>query len=342
MMNKQELEQMCKQLHEMSRTHYKGETIPVNTYIAEWLEAKGVEIKRNTWKKYDVYCRKYFYPAFDGLMLTELTKKTIQDMVRDASLNIAPRTIQDMINSVLKPILKEAVGEKMIESNPAEYVKLPKVHKNKKETALTDKEVMALFSASKDHYQWLALPLMFFTGMRRSELLALRWEDINMDKRTIFIHSSIVKTGEKPLLTDYNKTEESTRIIPISPELFVLIQQYRATYGKGRKIVIGQKEEDKYMDPDNFSRTFRAWKKKAGITRNIGVHAYRHTLITICLQQHLPYEYIMAITGHTDPRMITHYADLHRADGAKAEVVQAVEQYIDTNNLLQTFRVNHV
>ena len=79
MMNKQELEQMCKQLHEMSRTHYKGETIPVNTYIAEWLEAKGVEIKRNIWKKYEVYCRKYFYPAFDGLMLTELTKKTIQD-----------------------------------------------------------------------------------------------------------------------------------------------------------------------------------------------------------------------------------------------------------------------
>ena len=332
-------QEMFDKMQEMFAKQYKGEKVLFNDYIAEWMQAKGVEVKRNTWEKYQGYCKNYFYPAFNGLMMTEVTKAIIQNLVNLASKQIAPRTVQDMIGSVLKPILKEAVGEKMIESNPAEFVKLPKVRNKKKTkgTALTDEEIQELFIVSKDHYQWVALPLLFFTGMRRSELLALTWDDVDLDNHFIYINKSLVKTNNEMLLTDYNKTEESTRCIPISEQLCYLLKQYKATYGKGRKIVIGQMKEDTYMDPNNFSRTFRTWTKKAGITRTIGVHAYRHTFITMCIQQHEPCEYIMSVTGHADPRMITHYADLHRADGAKKEVMAAVERYATENNLLSIY-----
>jgi len=327
-------EQLISLLTKATQPHYKGEHIRFTDYAHSYLQGKKDQIALNTCEKYEGYYKNYFVPAFDGLMLTDMTKDKVQSFIHEIAKKLKPPTIHDMISSVLQPILNEAVDEGLTERNLAKNVKCPKVRKATTKRAFTNEEIRNIFIAAKGHYQWGALPLLFYTGLRRSELLPLTWDDVDFEHRIIHINKALVTLNNGYVLNDYNKTESSTRTITMNESLAKCLMYYKEHIQHNKNhYVISQKKTDHLVDPNNFSRTVRTWVRKAGIKDKIGIHAFRHSFITISIENGTPWVVIKQQTGHTSDDMLERYLDKSKAASTRREADQRIEEYAKENNI---------
>jgi integrase len=295
-----------------NQKHWDGEHIPFTDYMEKWFKGKEVDITANTLSKYRSHYNNHIKLFFKDMMLTDLNFDNVQEFVRNLNDKIQPCTIRDIIYSIMMPALNEAVRpRRLIEFNPCEGVHIPKIKKGKPKQALSNEEIQSLVVASKGHHHWIALPLLAETGMRREELLALTWDDVDFDANIININKTYIVIHGKAVLNNYTKTDNSVRRVHISDKLASLMKIYKEkTQDNQKKYVIAQKINDKRVDPNNFSgETIGKWKKKAGITRSIGTHLLRHSYVTNMILEGADYLTIMEQAGYGDERMIKRYAD---------------------------------
>ena len=250
---------------------YKNPT--VEAWLNFWLVTyKKNSVKQKTYDQYEGVIRVHLIPEFGQLRLVDLTESHLQKFYnRLFSEGLSARTIQ-IINTILHSALKKAIKSRLLLFNVCDAVELPK-QVQKERRVLTTEEQKRLIKILKSDEQGAMYIFALFTGLRRGEVLALKWSDVDLENGTIYVTKTLsrVKTyldsGDKTkLIVSEPKTETSKRFIPIVDSLIPLLKKQKKQVGDNNELdLVFPSDVGGYIDPGNYNRKFYKLIKKAGI-----------------------------------------------------------------------------
>ena len=191
-------------------------------------------------------------------------------------------------------IRDRAVAERLILVNPARGCKLPKMEKREMKVLPEDKIKPYLMEADK---RGLLAPfyLELTTGLRRGELLALLWTDLDVENRTISITKQVNRIkGE--LVVSLPKTQNSVRILPVSQQAVDLIVEEHKKH-PGNPYMFPSPKTGGMFDPDSFRHTHEKILKTIG-AEHIRFHDLRHTFATLSLKNGVDVKTLSSTLGH--------------------------------------------
>ena len=301
--------------------------IKLGNYIVEWLETHvESDVRQRTMDRY-ISLLAHMKPLADkpiqeitATMLKKLynnikvkrvhkdskTKETVIEMVP------ASGETKKKVHNLLHSCLEQARIDRLIPSNPSKDVKAPKVIREEVEI-FTENEVNLLLSTAKNmrnlseytEHQWYpAVYMNIVTGVRLSELLGLRWIDVQGNN--IFIRQGLHMTESGEFIFEEPKSLASKRKISLPPEYIPVLNEHRARSLKknpetfSAESLVFTSLEDTPVNPQNWQRFWRKLLRQAGIEHK-KFHALRHTHATKLLAAGMPIMDVSRRLGHAKP-----------------------------------------
>ena len=254
----------------------------------------SVHLKPNTAEDYRRVFRLNALPRFRHTTINNITKL---DMLR---LHHDMRDRPYRANSVIAVLSKffnwcEQHGYRTEHSNPTRYVKKYKEHSrqrflsNEEQQRLTDLLNRAEAEGLATHHAVNAIRLLRLTGARLSEILTLKWDYVNWERRTLDLPDS--KTGKKTIYLNEGAIEVLTTIIKEDNNPYV---------------ICGAKEGSRLI---NLQKPWRRIRKAANLN-DVRIHDLRHTFASVAAMGGMSLPMIGALLGHTQPRTTARYAHL--------------------------------
>ena len=180
------------------------------------------------------------------------------------------------VHAVLQAALKQAVKERLIPYNPCENCRIPP--KDKKEMTILPPEKIGRYLQEAEEYG--VLPMFYLelsSGLRRGELLALRWEDLNVKERILTVNKQVTRM-EGELDVAEPKTKNSVRKVALSQQAVDLLVQEHEQH-TDNPILFPSPRTGGYWSPDAVSRINRKLLKNAGIEEHVRFHDLRHPYV---------------------------------------------------------------
>ena len=277
-------------------------------YTSKWFETYKVpSLRHTTVSGYRSNLKIHIYPFFGKMRLNEITTESIQQFMNERTY-LARNTIHTML-VLISEALQSAYEDGLIPSNPAASKRLTNPAKGKKvRDALTAEQYRSIREKVgtlnlADERRLLAL--LLYTGMRRGEVLGLRWEDIDFNKKLIHVKRSVTLVTNQPSVGE-TKTDSGKRLIPLDEQLVELLKPL-CTKG----YVIGGKEPVTDMV---FRRLYRNIEKQIDIF-GATPHIFRHTYITMLAKSGLDLKTIQRISGHANiSTTLNIYTHVHESE----------------------------
>ena len=287
--------------------------ITLKDWVTHWVEVyKKPTVRSKTWDTYSGLVKNHIIPSLGHIPLMQLRTSDLQKFYNEKRRSgLSSRTIH-MIHQVISGSLKQALKEQLVKRNAAEAVTLPPL-KYQEISPLSAEDVSSFLAAAKGHRLYAAFLLALGTGLRRGELLALRWRDVDFKYGTITVRQSLgrekVEGGitKTALVFNEPKTKKSRRTIAVPQEALKELKAHKAQQNE-EKLFFGPAYQDnnlvfcaangKPLDPDNFARVHAQLLKKAGIP-HVSVHTLRHTSATLLLQADEHPKVVQEMLGHT-------------------------------------------
>jgi len=269
--------------------------------LEDWLKDHAKpNTRRKTYDGYAMIVNKHLIPSLGMIPLHKLTPSHVQNYYTDKlDSGLSNRTVKHH-HRVLSQALKYGVGLQKVGRNVCDSVKAPVV-KNKEMNPLNEYQVNDLLDAVKDHRFYNLFHLAVNTGMRRSELLGLRWKDI--DDLDIYIHQVLHHAKGGEIIIEEPKTEKSKRRIDIDPSTALELMRYKQwKESLGYKCVGGvlvfTDLDGTPFKPSSIIRTFDRTLKNLGID-GVRFHDLRHTHASLMLRQNVNPKIIQERLGHS-------------------------------------------
>ncbi len=238
-----------------SGLHFEPSEISMSDYLDYWLENYvELNLRTNTISNYKRVVESHLKPMLGIYKLKGISPSLLQNFINKKYISGASKSVLKSISSVLNLSLKYAVHPfGFIKENPMQYVSMPRYEKKNEEglKTITLKEfdtIINRFSETTDYY----LPLMigFHTGCRIGEVLALTWDDIDFNNKTLSINKSLIFNDKnKQWYFGPTKTFTSNRIIKIGDTLINILKKFRKRqlenklkYGEYYKIIYSKEE----------------------------------------------------------------------------------------------------
>ena len=283
-------------------------------FLAMWLEIAKSTIKLTTYASYAEMTKKIIIPYFKPLKrrLTEVTAADIQKFYLVQLERVSANSVIHY-HAIIHRAMKYAVKTDLIVSNPVDKVDRPK--KNEFQGSFyTEDEIQDLFEVARGTKLELPIVLAAFYGLRRSEVLGLKWDAIDFQQNTITIKHTLTSCkidGKKvEVATDTTKTKSSRRTLPLIPQFRALLLQ-RWEMQEEYKRVCGSCYNTKYLEyicvdemgniipPNYLSEAFPKLLARHGM-RHIRFHELRHTCASMLLKNGVPMKQIQEWLGHSD------------------------------------------
>lgn len=273
-------------------------------YLTELYERRKDELEYGTYAYYEIAIRVHFKPFFKKTSIKSITVEMLDSFV-DAHCRTKTRTIRHMLKLVFTTLYKK----RMLEENLYNLITFPRVHHDRpNKKPLSTDELKALFGYYKGHKLEHAIHLHFKTGLRRGELQALHWSDIQLNEDfqiVVDVKYSYGKT-EIGYARKAPKTPSSVRKVIIYDEyLWNLLRNARDTYGRKCKWVVFNRSFTGTIDPIFFNEHYyRRVGKLLGFISPLTTHIARHTFISHSLYRGVQAENIAKQVGHVDTSMV--------------------------------------
>lgn len=262
----------------------------VSWLVLRWV-ASRTDISQKGREQYE-WAANHIVAALGAVHLDRLDRADVARWLDGmaAAGKLSRRSIE-ICRTVLRAALTDAVEEGLLRRNPAARVPLPKVvakAPREKEAKVWSVEEVQRFLASAEAHRWGAgFRLCALYGLRRSELLALRWDDVDLDALTVRIDEGLVAVSTGVVWTN-GKTARSRRIIPVDPATARALAARRRAQLLER-LVAGAGWEDndlvlatrtgRAVSPSNFDHTLKLVVERAGVP-HLSSHGLRHTAAT--------------------------------------------------------------
>lgn len=286
-------------------TYFEPSSIYFKDHLYEWFKVKKNSINIQTAQVYENYMNNRIIPVLGHVQLSQLTPMLLQNYVNDLKEEeLASSTIKKIYN-IIKGSLDYAVNMELLPSNPAKKIQLPK-DKKKEMTVWDIDEIKAFLKVASRDRLYPAFHLAITTGMRRGEILGLRWKDVDLDKGILYVRQTLSKDGKKFL--SGAKTDSSVRSIKLSNETIAVLRKHKARVAR-EKLQLGPDYVDYDLvictskgtpvNPENLKRTFERLIKEAEVPK-IRFHDLRHTHATMLLAQGVHAKVISERLGHSN------------------------------------------
>jgi len=228
-----------------------------------------------------------------NIPLQKIQTSDIQGLLNSLNMQGYSASVQRKVQNLAKAALKRAVFERILQFSPAEYLSTPPL-RPKELITFTPGEIGKILRAAAGHPWELALKINALTGMRQSELLALRWEDINFTTGEIEIKRKLVATKSQGLVIGEPKTVRSKRKISLSAGIVQELKQQRNISGYLFTNTLGG-----LVDPSKYYKWYRELFQKIDVPYR-PPNTLRHTHATILLQNNEPILEVASRLGHSN------------------------------------------
>ena len=313
--------------------------IPMDNWCAQGMDSKPIEL--STYSGYEQQLNNPIAPYFreHPVALCDLTKQDILAFYEKELERVKPTTVKHY-HALIHGALNYAVDKNLIPSNPADRIIISKPEPFKGDYYL-DSEVLNLFEVIKGHKIELVVLLTAFYGLRRSEVIGLKWSAFDFNHNCFSIRHTVttcnVKGERVTIKKDKAKNKSSLRTYPLIPFLKERLLEAKKQQEENRKLC-GRSYNKEYLGyvcvdvignlikPNYVSSTFGKLLAKNNL-RHIRFHDLRHTCASLLLANGVPMEQVKEWLGHSE---ISTTVDIygHLQYATKKQSAAAIEQDI--------------
>ena len=283
----------------------------------------GERYKPSVVREYERSLRLHVLPTLGGVKLSKLQRRDVQRLVDELLASSAdPSTIRNALKP-LQVIYRRAIEDGDLAVNPCERLRLPAA-RGRRERIASPAEAAALIAAVRpeDRALW---GCAFYAGLRRGELRALLWDDVDLAGGLIRVERSMSSHGE----IGTPKSRAGRRAVPIVAALRDLLVEHKLVTRRDAGLVFGSSARSPFTPTAVRRRALTAWRR-AGL-EPIGLHECRHTFASLLIAAGVNAKAITAYLGHAS---IQTTFDLygHLMPGNEDEAVALVDAYLERAN----------
>jgi integrase len=312
---KQAEELLTKKLKELQDgTYFEPAEITLKEYLNRWLEDYAkLNVRPSTYQNYKTLIEKHIIPALGDIPLKKLRPMHLQRLYADKLQGgrqdkkkggLSTRTVR-YLHSLLHEALAQAVKWELVARNVAEAAQPPRLQSRERQ-AWTAEQAAQFLEVARSHRLYPLYLLALSTGMRRGEILGLRWEDVDFDAKALYVRQTAVPDKGKVRFSE-PKTEKSRRRVALSQKVIEVLKAWRQKQRK-EAMALGKPEAANGLvftseagtpiNPRNLARNFAMLIDKAKLPP-IPFHALRHTYATIMLREGMHPKIIQERLGHS-------------------------------------------
>ena len=280
--------------------------VTLAAHLERWLKDYAeTNTTARTVQGYTGVIHRYLTPSLGQVQIARLTPHQIQELYGDLlDRGLSARTVLHC-HRILKESLSHAVRWRMLLWNPCDSVTPPRP-RQKEMVALDAGQVRSFLSSSAASPCAGVFELALLTGMRRSELLGLRWPEVDLEEQRLSVTNGLQRISGIGLIDTSPKTARSRRLLSLSPRTVGALRRTRALQLEQRMAVGPAWEQTDYVftgpegrpiDPDAVSKEFARASRAAGL-KGVRLHDLRHTHASLMLKQGVHPKVVSERLGH--------------------------------------------
>jgi integrase len=326
---------MAEVVNELNKGDYVDPTkMTFGDYFKDWI-ANRTNLATTTRITYESYYKVHIEDKSIGkIPLPKLSALNVQNFIKE----LREKPLSDgMVKGIFKTInasLNAAEKMGIVNKNVADKIEKPTVKKQERSIWSNDSIKHMLTLSKGESRYWIAVFLAIMTGMRQGEILGLKWSDVDIEKKLIYVRRGLRKDSTE--FTDL-KTEKSRRIISISPRTVEVLQQHK------EMIELEKLSKKKYTDhdlvvctskgtPSSSSRIIATWKRvqdkyKPESEPRITFHDLRHQSASIMLNDGTDIRIVSQRLGHSNVSTTLNVYS-HLLPNAQEEAAQSLDNLI--------------
>jgi integrase len=290
----------------------------------DWLPAVRVTLRPSTWSSYRSNLELHVIPRLGGCRLNEITPDRLNRLYAELlesgyrkgreARGLSARTVR-YCHTVLRRALRDALLWDRIARNPADRATPPEAKRSERPVWCAA-ELRRFLVHVRDDRLYAAWALLATTGMRRGEVLGLRWSDVDLAAGAVTIQQTIVAIGYRVEVSE-PKTARSRRRVGIDPATVAALRTWRAAQAEERLAwgpawvdsgLVFTREDGSTTHPQSLSQSFERRAREAGLSP-IPLHSLRHSYATAALAEGVQPKVLSERLGHSN---ISTTADLYQ------------------------------
>lgn len=278
-----------------------------------WLPAKRIDLEASTFDGYQRMVRLHILRHVGEIPLRSLRTERLEELYADlldhgnsrTGLGLAPKTVLD-VHVIIRSALDDAIRRGLLRTNPAKAAHAPKHRRNRcrADRVWTAEQLKAFFRLAEDRRQYPSFWLAANTGMRRGELIGLRWDAIDIPQRRLSVNRAVVSVAARPQESG-GKTRNSARTIDLDTATIGILNQWRQRQSdeiarSDDNMHLHTKPDGNLIHPQTLSQAFERTVATTTLPR-LSLHDLRHTHATLLLKAGVPLKVVSERLGHSSP-----------------------------------------
>lgn len=280
----------------------------LGTFLEEWLQSIEYSMRPRSWQRYCQYVRIHTTPTIGHLPLASLHAKDLQLLYAERMRDGMSATSTLHLHRTLHGALSQAQNWGLVATNVARHVNPPKPDRMDVQPLSPEEAELFLRAVSGDRFEAL-YTLAITTGMRQGELLGLRWQDIDLDRRSIRVSASLQYLARRSLVLSQPKTRKSRRHVLLTDLAIDALRRHhqhqeiqrssRGNRWQDLDYVFTTRDGRPVYASEISGRSLPRLLRKAGL-RKIRFHDLRHTTATLLLGQGIHPKIVSELLGHSN------------------------------------------
>ncbi len=301
-------------LHQLDTgTFMKPRKTTLADYLVRWLKDYAwPNLSPRTAEGYESIIYQHLIPQFGNVTLTQLRPEHLQKYYAEKLVKgrcngkggLTPLTVRHH-HMALHRALEVAVKWGLITRNPADAIDPPSFQRSDMHV-MNEGDIETFLDVARSTPYYTLFYLALFTGMRRSELLALRWSDVDLILGQVSVSRSLHRLRDKSLVFRAPKTARGRRTIALPPSACIVLREHKerqeaiqlilGTILRGDELVFSQPDGSPLL-PDTVSQAWRKLARRSGL-EGIRLHDARHTHASLMLKQGIHPKIVQERLGH--------------------------------------------
>ena len=279
--------------------------------VGEWMEVwfqdyAKIKVRPSSHQTYQGYIHNHIRPNIGDIPLEKLTSLDLQKFykkllttgrvdrveAKGQPKGLSAKTVRN-IHQILSSALKLAQGQRLILTNPTEGCALPRVEHQEMKT-LTTVQLASFFREARESGVFELYYLELATGLRRGEMLGLKWKDIDLERGDLRVRRQVSRINgevvDAPL-----KTKNAYRTLPLAEDTVIVLKEQRRKVGNSPWVFPSPNGGP--ISPDSVLHMLHRVLKRAGLPK-VRFHDLRHTFATLALQNGVDVKTVSGMLGH--------------------------------------------